>query len=174
MLNTITNYDDRITLGKQQEAIIIHFLKSKGYNIQLPTPNEDKNDKIDGWFLPKSGGKISFQLKFRENGKKDIIIELIKDWDNNIEGRDLKSKAQTYVIVDADGKLSIYRLDEIKTKAKELLKLADENPQDQSGNGWEIKFRQDAGSSSGATKLIAFLSPSLFTPIASYQIPDYN
>ena len=172
MLNTITNYSDRIALGKQQEAFIIDFLKSKGYNIELPTSHEDMRDKIDGWILPKSGGKVSFQLKFREGNKTDIIFELIKDWDKNIEGRDLISKAQLYVMVDANGVINIYKVSDIKAKAKELLALADVNPVDQRGKGWEIKFRND--SAHGQLKLMAFFDPLFFPSIITHRIPNYN
>ena len=171
MLNTITNYNDRITLGKQQEARIIDFLKTKGYNIQLPTASEDKYDKIDGWFLPKSGGKLSFQLKFREGGD-DLPFELIRDWDRNIEGRDLISKAQLYVVVNRSGRLSIYKTSEIKAKAQELLKLADENPVDQKGSGFDLKFTIDKAN--GANKVMLFFNPLLFKSVASYVIPDYD
>ena len=171
MLNTVTDYNTRVTLGKSRELEIIDFLRSKGYNIHEPTAQNDMKDKIDGFILPKAGGKLSFQLKQRESGS-DIIYEIIKDWDRDIEGRDLQSKAQLYIVVDRHGKLNIFNAAEIKTKAKELLALADANPNDQQGTGWEMKFRKDAAHSQ--VKLVAFFSPSLFKPIASHTIPDYN
>jgi len=171
MLNNVTDYNTRITLGKSNELNIINYLKSHGYNIELPTAHADMHDKIDGFIIPKSGGRLSFQLKFRESGD-DIIYEIIKDWDNNIEGRDLISKAQLYVVVNRQGILSIFKTLDIKTKAIELLKLADANPIDQSGNGWQIKFRNDVAH--GNLKLMGYFSTKLFPLIASHRISNYN
>ena len=171
MLNTVTDYNTRIALGKSQEPIIIDFLRSKGMKVDLPTANQDIKDKIDGFILPKAGGRISFQLKFRESGD-DIIFEIIKDWNRNIEGRDLVSKAQLYVVVDRHGRLNIFNTKDIKAKARELLDLADKTPNNQSGTGWDLKFTTDK--SNNNVKLMGFFSPSLFKPIASYIIPDYN
>jgi hypothetical protein len=172
MLNTITNYDDRISAGKQQESFIISAMKARGFNIEIPNAHQDKYDKIDGFILPKAGGRLSFQLKQRES-KNDIIFEIIKDWDQNIEGRDLISKAELYVIVDSTGLLNIYNVNEIKAKAKELLALADAKPNiNQVGQGWELKFTIDKAH--GNKKLMAFFSPSLFTSKFSWRIPNYH
>ena len=171
MLNTVTDYNTRIAMGKSQELYIIEFLRSKGYKIDEPTANQDIKDKIDGFILPKAGGRISFQLKFRETGD-DIPFELIKDWDRNIEGRDLISKAQLYIVVNRQGKVIILKTDDIKNKAKELLAMADANPNDQQGTGYELKFRADAAH--GQVKLMCFLNPALFKIVASHQIPNYN
>jgi hypothetical protein len=42
-----------------------------------------------------------------------LPFELIRDWDRNIEGRDLISKAQLYVVVNRSGRLSIYKTSEM-------------------------------------------------------------
>ena len=47
MLNTVTDYNTRIALGKSQEPIIIDFLRSKGMKVDLPTANQEIKDKID-------------------------------------------------------------------------------------------------------------------------------
>jgi len=171
MLNTVTDYNTRIALGKSRELEIIEFLRNKGYKIIEPTANQDIKDKIDGFILPKAGGKLSFQLKQREGGD-DIIFELIKDWDRNIEGRDLISKADLYIVVDRRGNISIISTKEIKAKARELLALADANPNDQQGTGYQLKFTTDLAHHQ--TKVMLFFSPSLFKVIASHKIPDYN
>jgi len=169
MLNTVTDYTSRIALGKEQEAYIIDYLNHNGYKIDLPTSQQDKFDKIDGFFCPKTGGRLSFQLKFREGGA-DIIFEAVKDWEANIMGRDMISKAQLYVIVNPQGLLSIYNTAAIKTKANEL--LADANPVNQRGDKWEMKFTTDKAS--GNHKLMMFFNPSLFPTVATLQIKDYN
>lgn len=171
MLNTVTDYNTRIALGKSRELEVIEFLRGKGYKIIEPTAQQDMHNKIDGFICPKLGGRLSFQLKQRES-QSDIIFEIIKDWDRNIEGRDLQSDADLYIIVDRYGHVNIFNTKEIKKKALELLKLADGNPNNQSGEGWELKFTQDL--SHHNTKLMAFFKPSLFHIIASHIIPDYN
>jgi hypothetical protein len=171
MLNTVTDYNTRITLGKSRELEIIDFLTSKGMKIELPTAQQDMHDKIDGFFLPRKGGKVSFQLKQRESGD-DVIFELVKDWDRNIEGRDMQSHADVYVVVDGTGKLYIIPTKEIKAKAKELLALADKNPIDQQGDSWQLKFTTDAAHHN--TKVMCFFKPSMFTAIATYKISNYS
>lgn len=173
MLNTITDYSSRIAAGKAKEALIIDELRIKGLNIELPTASQDKYDKIDGFFITaKTQKRLSFQLKFRESGD-DVIFEIIKDWDNNIEGRDLISKAEVYIIVDRHGKVNMYSTKLIKDKAKELLDLADSNPKEnQEGNGWQMKFTIDKAT--GSTKLMAYLKPTLFPSFFSCIIPNYN
>lgn len=171
MLNGIEDYNTRITLGKSRELEIIDFLTSKGMKIELPTAHQDMTEKIDGFFLPKAGGRISFQLKQRESGD-DIIFELVKDWDRDIEGRDMKSHADLYVVVDRTGKLNIISTKEIKAKAKELLAMADANPNDQQGDNWQLKFVKDLAH--GQVKLMCFFKTSMFKAIASYKIPDYR
>jgi hypothetical protein len=171
MLNGIEDYNTRIALGKSRELEIIDFLTSKGMKIELPTSKQDMQDKIDGFFLTKKSGKVSFQLKQRENGD-DIIFELIKDWDRNIEGRDMQSHAEVYVVVDRAGKLYIIATKEIKDKARELLTMADKNPVDQNGDSWQLKFTIDKAHSN--TKVMLFFKPSAFKAIATYKIPDYS
>jgi hypothetical protein len=172
MLNTVTDYNTRVALGKSRELEIIEFLRKKGYKIIEPTSSQDMHDKIDGFICPKMGGKLSFQLKQRESNQGDIIFEIIKDWDRNIEGRDLQSKADLYIVVDRYGHINIFNTKEIKDKARELLALADKNPNNQEGTHWELKFTQDFAH--GQTKLMAFFNPNLFKIIASHTIPDYS
>jgi hypothetical protein len=172
MLNTVTDYNTRIALGKSRELEIIEFLRNHGYNVQEPTAQNDMKDKIDGFILPKAGGRLSFQLKQRESNQSDIIFEIIKDWDRDIEGRDMQSKAQLYIVVDRHGKLNIFNAAEIKSKAKELLALADANPNNQTGNGWDMKFTTDKANQ--VLKLMGFFNPKIFKVIASHTIPNYN
>ena len=171
MLNTVTDYSSRIALGKEQEAYIIDYLNHNGYKIELPTTKQDKYDKIDGFICPKAGGRLSFQLKFREAGS-DIIFEAVKDWEAGIDGRDMISRAQLYVIVNPQGILSFYNTAAIKTKAKELVALADANPVNQTGDKWEMKFTTDKAS--GNHKLMMFFNPSLFPTIATIKIKNYT
>ena len=170
MLNTITNYDDRIHAGKERESFIIDAMIARGFKIERPTAHQDMKDKIDGFILPKAGGRLSFQLKFREH-RSDIIFEIVKDWDRNILGRDLISKAELYVIVEPDGELSIYNVKEIKDKANELLALADKNPVNQEGMGWQLKFTIDKAHFQ--KKLMGFFNKSLFTSKFHFKVPNY-
>lgn len=172
MLNTITNYADRIQAGREKESEVIDALKSKGLNIELPSQHQDMYDKIDGFILTaKTQKRLSFQLKFREGGD-DIIFEIIKDWDANVEGRDLVSKAELYVVVSRQGIINIYQANDIKAKAKELLALADEKPKvNQEGHGWQLKFTVDKANFK--TKLMGFFSPKLFKSFFQWQLPDY-
>lgn len=170
MLNTITNYDDRISAGKERESFIIDAMIARGFKIERPTAHQDMKDKIDGVILPKAGGKLSFQLKFREH-RNDIIFEIIKDWDRNILGRDLISKADLYVIVEPNGELNVYATKEIKDKAHELLALADKNPVNQEGFGYQLKFTLDKAH--GQKKLMGFFNKSLFASKFHFRIPNY-
>ena len=84
MLANITNYSDRISAGKRVEAEILNALRQKGYKIEDPTEQQDKYDKIDGWWVDKKNNKHGVQVKFRQSGD-DILFELMKDLKRNIE-----------------------------------------------------------------------------------------
>lgn len=172
MLATTQNYKDRIHRGKEVELQIINKLKSLGYHIDPPTEHEDMFHKIDGWWVTKNH-KYSFQIKFRERGD-DIIFELIQNMDTQNPGRDLKSKATLYIVMDTKKNIRMFLTKPIKDKANEILshiKIAlQKTPLETnfSGNGWEAKIQYDRAH--GQKKLVAYFDPKLFEALATWNL----
>lgn len=174
MLANISNYNDRISAGKVVEKRIIDAFRQMGYNIEDPTPSEDKNDKIDGWWNDKKGNRVPLQIKFRESGD-DILFELVKDLDRGIPGRDIISKAALYLVVDRTGKTRLFPTKPIKEQAQKMvdillpvIKRDTSGKSLWSGNGWEIRVQRDRAH--GQRKLVAYFSPDLFSPVGEWNL----
>lgn len=171
------DYDKRVDAGKRVEKKILDALRSKGIKIEDPTSNQDMIDKIDGWWSGKNGQKYPVQVKFRQSGN-DILFEVVKDFDRNIPGRDMKSKSVLYLVSDKTGKTRLYHTDVIKKKAQEVLKIVQDdlkqNPrQDRwSGSGWEAKMQYDA--SNGNKKLMAYFNSNSFNILATWDLDIYE
>lgn len=173
MLANISNYEDRISAGKVVEKRIIDAFRQMGYNIEDPTPSEDKEDKIDGWLIDKSQHRIPLQIKFRETGD-DILFELVRDLDKGYPGRDLISKAALYLVVDRNGKTRMYLTKPIKERAQKIVDVLvpmikkDSGKGLWTGNGWEIRVQHDRAH--GQRKLVAYFSPDLFSPVGEWNL----
>lgn len=173
MLANVSNYGERISAGKRVEKQILDALCKKGYRIEDPTSSEDMHDKIDGWWLDKQGKRFPIQVKYRETGD-DIIFELIQDIQTNNAGRDMKSKAVLYLVADTHLTTRMFLVKPIKEKAQEIIqsvigdlkKNAYQN--DFRGHGWEAKIRTDRAH--GQKKLMAYMNPNLFTPLATWRL----
>lgn len=163
------SYTTRVQVGKSQEATIIATLRANGVNIQDPTENEDKFDKIDGWIIDGSTKK-SLQIKFREGGD-DIIFEVVKDVDRRIDGRDLISKADYYLVVDTNGVGRLMLTTPIKqlaTQIKEaIMPVVNKGTVNWHTRNCDIKITTDK--SHGNRKLMAYFKPSSFNVIKMWK-----
>ena len=170
MDNTLAHKDfhSRVVLGKEVESQILNALRQNGFPVESPTRHEDMKDKIDGWFMA-NGKRNSLQIKHRENGD-DIIFEIVKDWDEGVYGRDWLSKADYYLVVDRSGNGYLFLTQPIKVLAHTMFDLAQKSPSTQTnwdGKGWQLKMTVDK--SSGNTKLMAYMQPSLFHAIKTWN-----
>lgn len=169
MLANMTNYDNRIAAGRAVEKSIVNQLRQKGHRFDPPTVQQDKEDKIDGIYVSKNGQRYTVQIKFRETGD-DIIFEIVKNWDQGTMGRDLKSKADLYLVADRTGLTRLFYTKPIKEKAKEILAMVDNEPDKDrwAGNGWEAKIQQDRATKE--TKLMAYFDPKAFETLFTWQL----
>jgi hypothetical protein len=169
--------DDRLKAGWQAEDEIIATLRRfLGENCFKPaghSSDSDKFDKVDGYLTYPSGRTYAVQIKNREGGAgaragQDILVEVIKDFDNDIIGRDLtkKGKSELYICRTIDGKIIIAETAKIKEMAQSLVdewKAAGEPFDDR---GW---YRGRVGSlflgrgdPPARSKVVAFLPPAQF------------
>lgn len=155
------------------ELQILDSLRAMGHKIEPPSASEDKNAKIDGWWIGAKGGRFPLQLKWRESGD-DIIFEIIRDIDHHIDGRDLKSQAYVYIVADTQGQTRMFLTDPIKKKAQELKAVAEkEMAQDPFktkwfGDGWEMRMQIDRAN--GARKLVAYFQPEMFKALGMWKL----
>jgi hypothetical protein len=177
MLANISNYSDRIEAGKRVEHSILNGLRQKGIKIEDPTVQQDKYDKIDGWWVDTKGKKYPVQVKFRQSGD-DILFELIKDIDRDIPGRDIISKAILYLVADRSGTTRLFHTQPIKDKAQQVLKMIEKemetDPQktEWSGPGWQAKLQVDRAH--GQRKVIAYFRPTSFNALATWNLNIYE
>lgn len=166
MLNA-ESYEDRVALGKAKEQEAIELLRSKGVVIEAPTAREDMYDKIDGWIV-KDGTRLPVQVKVREGGD-DIIFEIIKDIDRNLDGRDSVSKAHYYLVVDRRGTARLFLTAPIKKMASGLRQVASiiASKDRWQGIGWEMKITIDKRH--GNRKLMAYLKPGVFECLGEWS-----
>ncbi len=173
MLADIPDYDQRVAAGKRLESNVLNALRAMGHQIDAPTPEQDKIEKIDGWWIGSKGGRFPLQLKVRETGD-DIIFEILKDINKGLDGRDLKSMAYVYIVSDTWGRARMFLTKPIKDKAEELKALAlrdmakDPFKTRWFGDRWEMKMQIDRGG--GQRKLIAYFQPELFEPLKIWRL----
>jgi hypothetical protein len=123
--NKFGNKADRINSGKAIEGKIIDALRVQGWDIQPASVQQDMFDKVDAWWTLKTGTRIPLQIKYRDkSGGNDIFMEVKRDYQRNLPGRDMNSKAQIYVTLTNDqAKVILVKVDEAK---KIALGMADE------------------------------------------------
>lgn len=173
MLANIPDYNQRISAGKSVEEKILNALRQRGYKIENPSEQEDKYEKIDGWWIGKNGGRFPLQVKFRESGD-DILFELVKDMDKGISGRDPISKSVIYLVVNRTGDARMYLTKPIKKKAQQIVAIIyDElkkNPSKTlwSGDKWEARIQYDRAH--GQRKLVAYFHPALFDALVEWKL----
>ena len=170
MLND-KNFHARVEAGKSIEAQIVRTLNDK-YNINIvpADAHDDMVNKIDAWITDSAGQKKSVQIKFREDDKKDIIFEVVKDLDRNILGRDLVGKSDYYLVVDSFGDGTMVATAPIKAIAEQVRKALMPVFHKKSiwgGKGYEIHITIDK--SSGNRKMMMFISPSILKAEAKYK-----
>jgi len=164
------DFHTRVAAGKSKEAQIIDILRDK-YKMDIVPANEgeDKHDKIDAW-LTINGKKMAVQIKFREEGKTDIIFEIVKDLDKNILGRDLIGKADYYLVVDSFGEGTMIDAALIKSMAEQVRKAL--MPVFHRKNIWGTQDYQvhiTVDKSSGNRKMMMFVNPNKFKAIGKYK-----
>lgn len=168
------DYDQRVDAGKRVENKILDALRDRGIKIEEPTSSQDMYDKIDGWWIGKNNNqRYPVQVKFRQSGN-DIIFEVVKDFDRNVPGRDMKSKSVLYLVADKRGQTRLYHTEAIKKKAQEVLKIVQDSlKQDPKqnrwdGTGWEAKMQYDAYH--GNKKLMVYFNPNSFNTLATWDL----
>jgi hypothetical protein len=173
MLANIQNYNDRISAGKKVESAIINGLRNRGFKIDDATADQDMHQKIDGWWIDKKDNKYPLQIKFRQSGD-DILFELMRDVDRNIEGRDIKSKAVIYLVADRNGTTRMFLTKPIKEKASEILKTVftdlekEPNKNEWEGPNWQARVQFDRAN--GARKIVAYFDPRMFHVLGSWNL----
>lgn len=161
--NRFQNINKRIIYGKGIEKQIFNSLIACGMKLREPSDNEDMYDKIDGWW--NIGGKEEpIQIKYRDTGD-DILFEVMKDYKNNISGRDMVGKAIYYAVLGkSSGQIIIVEVEEAKRKIKTAITAAKAEGFDDSGNyrtqeGLMLRIRRDP--QSGQEKLMAYIPVSI-------------
>lgn len=165
------NYKDRVEQGKAGEKEILDVLRKAGIEIADATPSQDIYDKVDGW-MNLNGTRVAVQVKFRESGD-DVLFEIVKDIDKGIMGRDMRCKADYYLVKNTNGTIRMFLVAELKSKAKAIqdFVLGDlkKNPSKDSwgGNNVEVKIRVDKAS--GQRKLMAYFNPKKLKSFGEWQ-----
>jgi hypothetical protein len=179
MLATIQNRMQRVVAGLDLEQRVVNALRDRGESIEPAELNQDKYDKIDGWWI-RNNQRLPVQVKVRESGD-DILYELMADLDRNVEGRDLISRAKLYLVMDTRGKTRLFETGPIKDTAERMLNVImmdlRKNPNKSYWGGvrgedghpkWEARVQHDRADNH--RKLVAYFNPSLFRPIAEWDL----
>lgn len=164
--------DDRLKHGWAKEDQIIGLLGSffGPENVQRPQGGQagtaDKYDKIDGYVKFPTGKTLAIQIKSRESGS-DILVEVYKDYERKVAGRDMVTKAQIYVVLDPSGtNIYLIPVEKIKAAVSQMVKQWE---QQQKGQGVletpSGAIRLQRGDIPGAMKLMAYLKPDQFKGI---------
>ena len=118
---------ERLVVGKQFEDETLRRLSEYGI-IEVTNYTDDVFKKIDGFitFNDKDPalkaaypGKVSIQIKRRVQGGKDIVFEVLKDFDNLKIGRDRRGVSTLYVVGQPNGTLGIFDNSNIKNQIVE-------------------------------------------------------
>ena len=176
MLANIGDYDERVRQGKKIEWRILNNLRAKlkhrDVRLEDPTSSEDVQSKIDAWLGSPKSKRYSVQIKYRETGD-DLIFEVVKNTATWTLGRDLRSVAQLYLVVDRGGTARLYWTAPIKVLAKKLMEEAkidlttEPSKIEWSGNGYEMKRTIDRAQ--GNSKIVAFFDPTRFDAIETWE-----
>ena len=130
---------ERLARGIASEGIIVDHLRELG-TVKVSGFQQDTRDKIDAFITfggkdpsdpqfevaeelaKKFPGEHSMQIKMRVTGA-DIGMEVLKDFDQNITGRDMIGGSELYVVRSGDG-IGIFHAETLKAKVKALFATA--------------------------------------------------
>ena len=167
MDNRFQHIDQRVQYGKSIEKQIFDSLVRCGMKLREPSNDEDKYDKIDGWWETPSGEK-PIQIKYRDTGD-DILFEVMKDNKRGVPGRDMIGKAEFYAVLSrVGGKIVLVSVAEAKKLIAQMQSRAEEEGFDQRGNfrmgGAILRIRPDPRSQQD--KLMAYIPVSMLKQIS--------
>ena len=158
------SYQERVAHGKEGERNILDVIRKSGIHITEPTAEQDIHEKIDGW-MDWKGKQVAVQVKFRESGD-DVLFEVLKDIDKGTVGRDMRCKAEYYLVRNRCGKIRMYLVEELKAKVAtfqdlvlgEIRKNTGVTTWGRTGSPIVVKIVFDR--CHGNRKLIAYFNPS--------------
>lgn len=164
--NRFQDIGQRVQYGKSIEKQIFDNLVQCGMKLREPSVQEDKYQKIDGWWETPSGEK-PIQIKYRDTGD-DILFEVLLDYDRGIPGRDMVGKAVYYaVLTRTGGNIVMVSVAEAKSLIQAAQDAADQEGFDDRGNfrynGVMLRIRPDPRT--GQDKLMAYIPVSLLKQI---------
>ena len=164
MNNRFQPINQRVQYGKSIEKQIFDSLVQCGMKLREPSSQEDKYDKIDGWWQTPNG-EIPIQIKYRDTGT-DILFEVMKDYHRNIPGRDMIGKAKFYAVLSL-GKIVIISVDEAKQLIETMKQKAQAEGFDQRGNFrmGKAMLRVRPDPQSQQEKLMAYIPISMLKQI---------
>ncbi len=155
----------RVAQGKRMEDLILESIRRSGIQITPASSYEDMRLKIDGWMtIGPSEPPKPLQIKYRETGD-DILMEVYKDWEKGVPGRDMVGKAEYYACVNRTGNGVIVQVKDLKERLANGMDTVKQK-------GWykehgvEIKLRTDAYH--GQMKCMAFIN------VVASQIPVWK
>jgi len=166
MGNRFQDIDQRVQYGKSIEKQIFDSLVQCGMKLREPSTQEDKYDKVDGWWDTPSGEK-PIQIKYRDTGD-DILFEVMKDYRRGVPGRDMVGKAEFYAVLSrVGGKIVLVSVAEAKKLIEEMRAGAEDEGFDQRGNyrmgAATLRVRPDPRSQQD--KLMAYIPVSMLKQI---------
>lgn len=165
MDNRFQHINQRVEYGKGIEKQIFDSLTTCGMKLRPASDKEDMFDKIDGWWMTKSG-EFPIQIKYRDTGD-DILFEVMKDYRAGIAGRDMIGKAKFYAVLNRTGKIFIVSVAEAKSIIETMRANAEKDGFDPNGNyrmgAAMLRLRPDP--KSGQEKLMAYIPTNMLKPI---------
>lgn len=175
MDNRFQNINDRVRFGKGVEDKIYRNLEGCGLKLRRATIDEDKYDKIDGWW--NDGTKEHpIQIKYRDTGD-DAVFEVMRDYRRKVMGRDMIGKATFYAILSRDGQLvRIVRTSDAKEIINHMLQQTEYLGFDKTqtyrmkvpGGIAMLRIRPD--SASGQEKLMAYIPTSALPTVKECKV----
>lgn len=164
--NRFQGIDKRVQYGKSIEKKIFDNLVQCGLKLREPSTQEDKYDKIDGWWETPSGEK-PIQIKYRDTGD-DILFEVLLDYERGIPGRDMVGKAVYYAVLSrTGGNIVMVSVAEAKALITAAQDAADQEGFDERGNfryrGVMLRIRPDPRT--GQDKMMAYIPVSMLKQV---------
>lgn len=162
--------DERLQHGWQAEDEIISVLERMVGSFRRPKGGQisfaDTQEKIDGYLTFPNGRELSVQIKTRQSGG-DILVEVWKDFEKNVEGRDMKSKAAIYIVRDLSGRLIMVNTSQVKNAVYRLIEEWDRSGSQFDQRGWFKgsvgSMKLDRGDPPALHKVVAFLPSQQFS-----------
>lgn len=160
-------FQERLVQGTSREAVIAEAwapqLAKYGATLAKVERDEDIKRKVDRWLTTAKGTRMGVQIKYRESGD-DVLVELVRNIDGWIPGRDMVGIADLYFCVDRNGTGRMYQTKHIKPDAQKIIQMFEEdikaNPHvpwwypDAPLDKWSVNVGVDKGD--GHTKVRAF------------------